>query len=116
MTTSTPTAAASSDGTNGSTFRQRWLLSPNVAWRAARVSLAAVCYSALAALRSLSLDLGVWSLPPLAVGIYFLVALELTAEAIEDPFGVEDDDLPLERYCQSIESFVKQALGESPAA
>lgn len=295
MTTSTPTAPASPDAANGSTFRQRWLLSPAVAWRAARVSLAAVCYSALAALLiaaahlptyeagaeltaslgvvlgilivfrnntandrwwearklwgqlvndsrnlalkvrafvpldtaarrrfadllvafarelrdhlhgapvdgetpsgmeipagmhrpgyvagllqdelgrwyrgggmagplaliceeharglmdvcgacerikntplarsykalaregialyvlaapwSLSLDLGVWSLPPLAVGIYFLVALELTAEAIEDPFGVEDDDLPLERYCQSIESFVQQALSESP--
>jgi putative membrane protein len=53
---------------------------------------------------------GWWGLPLLAAGTVLLIGIELTAEAIEEPFGREGDDLPLETYCQTIETFVTAAL------
>ncbi|PQO34403.1 hypothetical protein DTL21_12820 [Bremerella cremea] len=41
----------------------------------------------------------------------FLLGMEMVAEAIEEPFGTDYDDLPLERYCGVIESFVRETLG-----
>jgi putative membrane protein len=35
---------------------------------------------------------------------YVLASLELIAEEIEDPFGVDSNDLPIERICQGIRS------------
>jgi putative membrane protein len=46
--------------------------------------------------------LGVWALPVQAVVVYFLFGVELIAEEVEDPFGFDRDDLPLERYCETI--------------
>lgn len=49
---------------------------------------------------------------------YFLIGLELVAEDIEEPFGTDDDDLPLDRLSETIERSVRQiipALASHPA-
>lgn len=50
------------------------------------------------------------SLPIVATGCVFLLGVELAAEEVEEPFGTTGDDLPLERYCETIETFVRGAL------
>jgi putative membrane protein len=55
-------------------------------------------------------EMGWWGLPVVAVGMGFLLGIELTAESIEEPFGGEGDDLPLRTYCKTIEIFVHAAL------
>jgi putative membrane protein len=42
------------------------------------------------------------------VALAFGFAMELTADVIEEPFGTEGDDLPLDRICDRIESFVRK--------
>ena len=59
---------------------------------------------------SVSLEIGWWSMPVLAIGIGLLLGMELAAEAIEEPFGSEGDDLPLDAFCKSIEDFVDSVL------
>jgi len=63
-------------------------------------------------------DMSWWCLALLAVELGFLLGIELTAEAIEEPFGHDRDDLPLESYCRTIETFVFRVLQERqpPAA
>jgi putative membrane protein len=41
---------------------------------------------------------------------YFLIALELVAEEIEEPFGTDDNDLPLDTICTNIARSVRQIL------
>ena len=54
---------------------------------------------------------GVWALPIQAVIVYFLFGVELTAEELESPFGFDGDDLPLERYCDTIAKNAAEILG-----
>ncbi len=42
---------------------------------------------------------------------YFLLGIELVAEEIEEPFGAGGDNLPLERYCATIATSVREILG-----
>lgn len=55
-------------------------------------------------------EVGWWGLPVFAVGIGFLLGIELTAESVEEPFGGDGDDLPLRTYCRTIESFVRATM------
>ncbi len=55
-------------------------------------------------------DLGWWALPVFLVMSYFLIGLELTAEAVEEPFGDQGDDLDLDAYCETIRASVLQIL------
>jgi len=48
------------------------------------------------------------SLPIVLIGSYFLIGLELIAEAIEDPFGNDGDDLPLDQICAGIQKVVTE--------
>jgi len=41
---------------------------------------------------------------------YVLVSIEILAEEIEDPFGRDDNDLPLDEICEKIKSNVKEIL------
>ena len=41
---------------------------------------------------------------------YVLVSMEVLAEEIEDPFGVDDNDLPLENICEKIKRNVEEVL------
>jgi putative membrane protein len=57
-----------------------------------------------------AMEIGFWGVPELEIAFFFFLAIELTAEDVEEPFGTEKDDLPLENYCESIETFVASVL------
>jgi ion channel-forming bestrophin family protein len=48
------------------------------------------------------LDFGLWCIPIDLVFIFFVIGLEVIDTIVEEPFGTELDDLPLDRYCQTI--------------
>lgn len=52
-----------------------------------------------------------WVLPLILMGTYFLVGLELIAEDVEEPFGSDGDDLPLDTICSTIRTSVTDILG-----
>lgn len=64
-----------------------------------------ICYVALAPW-SVSLDTGWVALPVVVLAFAFLFGVELTAEVVEEPFGAEADDLPLDHLCEIIERFI----------
>lgn len=61
---------------------------------------------------AVGLDFGWSGIPVVLVAASFLLGVELTAAAIENPFGRAGDDLPLATYCQTIETFVTATLAE----
>lgn len=50
------------------------------------------------------------SLPIILIGAYFLIGLELIAEDIEEPFGFDGDDLPLDTICETIKKTITEIL------
>lgn len=55
-------------------------------------------------------SLGYLSIPVVAMIFYLLASLELIAEEIEEPFGVDLNDLPMPRLCHTINKTVKEVL------
>lgn len=56
-----------------------------------------------------------WIAAPVVMFIFYVLAsLELIAEEIEDPFGTDTNDLPMERIAATIKGNVEEVLG--PAA
>lgn len=53
-----------------------------------------------------------WSVPISMFVLYVLASLELLAEEIENPFGKDANDLPLEDICTTISSNVKEILNK----
>lgn len=53
------------------------------------------------------------SLPIILIGSYFLIGLELIAEDIEEPFGFDGDDLPLDTICETIKKTVTEIVPPS---
>jgi putative membrane protein len=53
-----------------------------------------------------------WTLPIVIFASYFLIGLELIAEDIEDPFGNDGDDLPLDNLCDKIRQVSTQIMHE----
>ncbi|MEW6280235.1 MAG: bestrophin family protein [Candidatus Eremiobacterota bacterium] len=51
-----------------------------------------------------------WVLPTTCLIGYFLLGVEHIAEDIEDPFGLDEDDLPLDRLCETISQSVASIL------
>jgi len=51
-----------------------------------------------------------WTIPISIFILYVLSSLELLAEEIEDPFGVDQNDLPLDDICKTIEENVEEIL------
>ena len=66
---------------------------------------------------SLTLPLGFvfvlsWLSVPVVVFVFYVLAsLELIAEQIEDPFGHDANDLPMDRLCKTISSNMTDSLG-----
>lgn len=58
----------------------------------------------------LATTLGFWAIPMMGLVVYFLVGIELIAEEVEQPFGFDGDDLPLERYCETIRASTTEIL------
>jgi len=67
---------------------------------------------------SLTLPLGYvfvlsWLAVPVVVFVFYVLAsLELIAEQIEDPFGYDSNDLPMDRLCKTISSNMQDILGK----
>lgn len=57
--------------------------------------------------------LGLWAIPVQALIIYFMFGIELTAEEIENPFGNDADDLPLQTYCDAVRRDVAEILADA---
>jgi putative membrane protein len=55
-------------------------------------------------------DLGYWAIPISTFILYVLCSLELLAEEIEDPFGIDANDLPLDALCNGIKKNVSSIL------
>ena len=55
-------------------------------------------------------SLGYYVIPIVAFIFYVLASLELIAEEIEEPFGGDENDLPLEKIAQGIEAHVADIL------
>jgi len=56
------------------------------------------------------LELGTWGMAGIELGSFFLLGVELVDSVIEEPFGLEHDDLDLNRYCQTIRESVATCL------
>jgi ion channel-forming bestrophin family protein len=61
---------------------------------------------------SFILENGYWGIAIVAVVFYFLLGIELIAEDVEEPFGLDPDDLPLDRMCETIRLSVAEVLNE----
>jgi putative membrane protein len=55
-------------------------------------------------------SLGYLSIPVVGLIFYILASLELIAEEIEEPFGADQNDLPMDRLCKTIEKTVREIL------
>ena len=55
-------------------------------------------------------SLGYYTIPVTAFIFYVLASLELIAEEIEDPFGYDENDLPLEKICETIGKNVEEII------
>lgn len=55
-------------------------------------------------------SLGYWAVPVVAVVFYVLASLELIAEEIEDPFGKDANDLPMEKISENIRKHVAEII------
>ena len=51
-----------------------------------------------------------WAIPISLFVLYILVSLELLAEEIEDPFGEDTNDLPVDEICHTIKKNVEEIL------
>jgi putative membrane protein len=58
-----------------------------------------------------SLSLGYLIVPVVVFVFYALASLELIAEEIEEPFGLDVNDLPMQRIAETISKNVSQILG-----
>lgn len=61
---------------------------------------------------SFILENGAWGIAIVAVVFYFLLGIEMIAEDVEEPFGLDPDDLPLERLVETIRLSVAEVLRE----
>ncbi|RYD56468.1 MAG: hypothetical protein EOP56_12295 [Sphingobacteriales bacterium] len=55
-------------------------------------------------------QLGYWIMPVVALVFYILASLEVIAEEIEDPFGTDANDLPMDRIADNIRKHVVEIL------
>lgn len=53
---------------------------------------------------------GYWSVLVSVFVFYVLVSMEILAEEIEDPFGLDDNDLPTDELCEKIKANVEEIL------
>jgi len=57
-------------------------------------------------------SLGWWTVVAVAMLSYFMIGIEMIAENIEDPFGMDEDDIMLDDICHNIEKSVTQILSD----
>ena len=54
------------------------------------------------------------TIPGTVVGAYIILGIAAIGREIEDPFGNDENDLPLERYCQQIEDDINVIASKKP--
>ena len=54
-----------------------------------------------------------WTIPVVMFVFYVLVSIELIAEEIEEPFGIDSNDLPMEEMALRIKHNVREILSHS---
>jgi len=57
-----------------------------------------------------SFSLGYYIIPVVVFILYAFASLELIAEEIENPFGTDANDLPLDSICKNIKKHIKEIL------
>jgi putative membrane protein len=55
-------------------------------------------------------SLGYYVVPVVVFIFYVLASLELIAEEIEDPFGIDENDLPIGKIASNIKKHVEEIL------
>lgn len=55
-------------------------------------------------------DLKVWTIPISILVGYFMIGMEAIAETIEEPFGLDKDDLKLDLFCSTIEKSIDEVM------
>ena len=58
----------------------------------------------------LATDFQYWAIPISLFVLYILASLELLAEEIEDPFGEDTNDLPVNDICHTIKGNIEEIL------
>ncbi len=53
---------------------------------------------------------GFWTIPLVMLASYFAIALESTVEQLQEPFGYDINDLPLDAICAGIEKTLAQVV------
>ncbi len=56
------------------------------------------------------LDYGYWAVPVVTFVFYAFASIEVIAEEIEDPFGSDANDLPIDAICETIRANVREIL------
>ena len=59
---------------------------------------------------SFAFTLGYYVIPVVIFIFYVLASLELIAEEIEDPFGLDENDLPTAKIASNIKKHVEELL------
>lgn len=54
-----------------------------------------------------------WTVPLTIIVSYFMLGMEVVAENVEEPFGLDEDDLDLEGMCKTIEQSVHEVFDPS---
>ena len=54
------------------------------------------------------------TIPGTVVGAYIILGIAAIGREIEDPFGYDENDLPLERYCKQIEDEINVIASKAP--
>jgi ion channel-forming bestrophin family protein len=57
-------------------------------------------------------DFGWWTVPLTIIVAYFMIGMEIVAEHVEEPFGLDEDDLDLEGMCATIERSVSEVIAK----
>lgn len=57
-------------------------------------------------------EFGYWSIILVSVAFYFLMSVELISEEIEDPFGKDINDLPLDEICVKIKKNIIEIFNQ----
>lgn len=58
-------------------------------------------------------EFGYWSIILVVVAFYFLMSVELISEEIEDPFGKDINDLPLDELCVKIKKNITEIFNNT---
>jgi putative membrane protein len=55
-------------------------------------------------------DFKLWTVPMTVIMAYFMIGIEVIAHSVEEPFGLDEDDLDLDGLCITIRSTVNEIL------